>query len=248
MHKKIFKISTVAFLGLMTFGYAQTTTPYEGKVGINNETPKATLEITAYQNTGRTKEGLLIPRLTKSVAKTMVTQFPNSGNNKIEESTLIYVTDNVGTGDNAQFVGTGKGFYYFDATAYKWTKLGTGGSGATVAVPYENMRGKVTTLRKGGSAATGVVTDATAVNYIIQPGDFLIVTNNAEVTTIRFPETSVAEKGRTIHLFNNNTITGGLVLRGKNDNDDLFRGQTTTNQWRGRTFVSDGEKWVGIAL
>ena len=199
MHKKIFKISTVAFLGLMTFGYAQTTTPYEGKVGINNETPKATLEITAYQNTGKTKEGLLIPRLTKSVAQAMITQFPNSGNNKIEESTLIYVTDNVEAGDNAQFVGTGKGFYYFDAAAYKWTKLGTGGSTQVQprATTLDAITGAIKTVTAITAASWKVgqenifaqIQTSTEVIELPEPRDYtnrIIAVNNQAGTTLNY--------------------------------------------------------------
>jgi hypothetical protein len=95
-----------------------STTIYS-QVGVNTTSPKSTLDITAKNATGTSTnaDGILIPRVDRQRALSMTS---------VESSTLIYV-NNISTG-----TATGQasnidaiGFYYFDASTSKWTKLNT---------------------------------------------------------------------------------------------------------------------------
>jgi hypothetical protein len=88
-----------------------------GQVGINTSTPKATFDIMAKNSSGTSTltDGLLIPRVDRQRAVNMTS---------VEPSTLIYVNSiatgsATGQGSNIDSIG----FYYFDETTSKWSKL-----------------------------------------------------------------------------------------------------------------------------
>lgn len=87
------------------------------QVGINNDSPKSTLDITAARPTGtlnpEIKDGIIIPNIDRARAQAI-------GNNSAPattHSTLIYV-NSIATGASAQSaINIGStGFYYFDTT------------------------------------------------------------------------------------------------------------------------------------
>ncbi|GEM_PF-1068070 len=86
------------------------------QVGIGTETPRATLEV-AEVNSPDFADGILIPRITRERAETMV---------GVENSLLVYIEDATGytSGDSgvASMVNE-KGFYYYNADESKWMKL-----------------------------------------------------------------------------------------------------------------------------
>ncbi|MEC5393978.1 hypothetical protein [Bergeyella sp. RCAD1439] len=154
---KTTKLGLLAFLGLGVFAYGQETT--NGKMGINTTGPRATLEIrpsTAgvdYETSGlgdneRTNEGVLIPQLTKARAMRI--------SNKVD-GTLVYVKEDVGAGDTA-FIGTGKGFYYWNGSDSKWVKLG-----ADVASSASVSAANGLTANGGTVELGGTLTKATTV-------------------------------------------------------------------------------------
>lgn len=174
-----------------------------------------------------------MPNVTKSTLNAMT--------GTIATSAMVYVTDatDVVAGTEIEKVKevTEKGYYYFDST--KWVKLG-----ASSGAPYEQVRGKVTILRGTEATSSGNVVgaDGGATNYTIKPDDYFIFTNNSGNTTINFPATSQAEAGRTVYIYNGNTVSGGLTLLG------LGGGMTTHNQYRGRAFISNGTSWYSVGL
>ena len=95
-----------------------------GKVGVNTDSPKATLDIQPSPvnslPTATTNEGVLIPKLSKTRVANIATP---------EDATMIYVSDVTYTGTNPAVADiTSKGFYYYDAdpvmpTNSKWKKL-----------------------------------------------------------------------------------------------------------------------------
>lgn len=88
------------------------------QVGINTETPQASLEILAMNATGSTTnaEGLLIPRVDRQRAQSMT---------GVTTSTLIYINDiTTGTATGTAVNIDAPGYYYFDETNV-WTKLKT---------------------------------------------------------------------------------------------------------------------------
>lgn len=87
------------------------------QVGINNNAPTSTLDVTAKAPTGLTTgvDGLLVPRINLQRAQVMST---------VPTSTLIYVDDiSVGTAAGIAIDVTSTGFYYFNGT--KWVALVT---------------------------------------------------------------------------------------------------------------------------
>lgn len=115
--KKIFILAGLAF---SMSAIAQKIKDYTGNVGINTETPQATLQIVAKNAGNNRPDGILIPKLTSAQAsakKALTT-----------EGTLLYIMDDVKEGEH--FVGAGKGFYYYDEAQTKWVKIGSGSAAA----------------------------------------------------------------------------------------------------------------------
>lgn len=104
-----------------------------GKVGVNTNNPKATLDIQPSPAnslpTATTNEGVLIPKLSKTRVANIATP---------EDATMIYVSDVTYTGTNPAVADiTSKGFYYYDAdpvmpTNSKWKKLNVNAGGTNL--------------------------------------------------------------------------------------------------------------------
>ncbi|VDH04410.1 hypothetical protein [Bergeyella zoohelcum] len=124
MNKTTIKISVLAFLGFMTYGYAQQQQqdPHRGKVGINTIEPSATMDIrpsTANaQKEATTNEGIIAPKLSKTRIANIETPV---------EGTLVYATDET-TSPISAYTGndpkvakiTEKGYYFYNGT--EWMK------------------------------------------------------------------------------------------------------------------------------
>ena len=110
--KKIFIL--LGFVGLTNI-YAQ-----KGRVGVNTDTPKATLDING--SSVDNIKGILIPRVTATEMKTMSGDANCGGD---QHSNLVYLMDTMPTADQAdkhEYV-TDEGFYYWNNTALKWIPL-----------------------------------------------------------------------------------------------------------------------------
>lgn len=201
--------------GMLSIGYVSAQ-EHDGKVGINIVEPKATLEVESYKNDGTTKEGILIPRLAKQVVVKMKALKP-------EESTLVYVTDEVATADAADFVGTGKGFYFYDTATSKWTKLGAGESAATA-----ETGAIVRNIRSFANSAGLLETDWT-------DDDYTIVLTSGFAGSVGLPKPS-ENKGRVVNLRN---------LSGANRNYAPYTpvNNATINTNRGHVLHCDGTNW-----
>ena len=110
--KRIFIL--LGFVGLTNI-YAQ-----KGRVGVNTDTPKSTLDING--SSVDNIKGILIPRVTAAEMKTMSGDADFGGH---QHSVLVYLTDTMPTPDQAdkhEYV-TDEGFYYWNNTALKWIPL-----------------------------------------------------------------------------------------------------------------------------
>ncbi|MDY6025862.1 MAG: hypothetical protein SPI78_06390, partial [Bergeyella zoohelcum] len=126
MNKTTIKISVLAFLGFMTYGYAQQQQqdPYRGKVGINTVTPSATMDVQPNSDNARveakTNEGIIAPKLSKTRIANIEAPV---------EGTLVYATDanyaSVGNTavDTRVAKITEKGYYFYNGT--EWVKAGS---------------------------------------------------------------------------------------------------------------------------
>ncbi|MBP1164572.1 MULTISPECIES: FISUMP domain-containing protein [unclassified Chryseobacterium] len=98
-----------------------------GQMGVNNLTPKSTVDIASKTTDGSTSEGLLIPRLTGNQLKAAETAAVYAS---AQHATLVFVTaapdSNNRTG---QVEGMdAPGFYYFDAGSNRWIKILSSGA------------------------------------------------------------------------------------------------------------------------
>lgn len=112
------KVYLSLIVAISTYSHAQ--------VGINNSSPKSTLDITATQATGSlnpgTKDGIIIPNIDRARAQAM-------GNNTTPVttlSTLIYVNNSTtGTATGSAINIGSPGFYYFDTAALPAPEFGS---------------------------------------------------------------------------------------------------------------------------
>ena len=128
--------------------YAQNTT---ASVGINTQTPHATLHIEAGQSVNK---GIIIPRITAQEMKTMTAQ-SDFGRN--QNAMLVYLKETMSENDRMNRLSNVStvGYYYYDNTNNKWYPLqdlrligegnhitqdaGVGGYGASVGTGINNI-------------------------------------------------------------------------------------------------------------
>lgn len=134
---------TIIFLGLLSSASAFS------QVGINNQLPKATLDIIAKATDGSTAEGILAPRITGDALHAADT---GGKYGATQDGALIYVTAvpsaSNQTGQTSQMSSTG--YYYFDAAANKWQKVGAGSTAASVYNKPNIVSGTYTLLPTDG--------------------------------------------------------------------------------------------------
>ena len=98
---------TILAIGFASISFAQ--------VGVNTETPNATLDIEASNTNNNPSKGILIPRLTANEVKTM-TEAANAIGEK-QNSILVYITKGFSEiseqSGKFKFI-SGKGYYYYD--------------------------------------------------------------------------------------------------------------------------------------
>lgn len=147
---------SLILLGLISTGFAYAQ--HEGKIGINTETPKATLEIIPNTENrlenATTNEGIIIPKLSKL-------RIANIENNKLVEGTLVYATDNVYTGTNTKVSRINeKGYYFYNGT--EWEKMSTKNA---MPIRIETTNTTITPADNGGY----VYINSTAPNSVTIP-------------------------------------------------------------------------------
>ncbi|WP_260393568.1 hypothetical protein [Riemerella anatipestifer] len=174
MTTKMTKLSVFAFLGFGLMAYGQQGL-YDGKVGINTSEPNATLEIqiSNTNKSGTTKEGILIPRVSRLRASNMGTA--------VTESTLLYidsVADGTASGTTVNVDATG--FYFFKGGV--WVKMGAGAS-STAGALFGNIK-----------VLANITEDEWAAD------DFAIVLTNG-LTNAALPKAAL-NKGRIISIRN----------------------------------------------
>jgi hypothetical protein len=117
---------------------------YFSQVGINTQTPKATLDVIAKTTDGSKPEGLMAPRLTGDQIKAADSQYGTA-----QTGTIIYATAAVTVASTKTAAITTSGYYYFDGSL--WQKIGSGSSdnwGTQVAQTQGAVKGDGTAGNK----------------------------------------------------------------------------------------------------
>lgn len=107
------------------------TTTVRGQVGINNTSPKSTLDITGV-TTATVPDGILIPRFT-----TTELAAKDSAYGSAQNGAMVFVTAGTGIAATKTSNITGVGFYYYDDISSKWTAIGGGISPTSFGVTTE---------------------------------------------------------------------------------------------------------------
>ncbi|MDQ1162917.1 hypothetical protein QE422_003285 [Chryseobacterium sp. SORGH_AS 447] len=89
------------------------------QVGINNQSPKATLDITAKTTDGSKPEGIIAPRLTGDQIKAADGQYGSD-----QKGAVVYATAAVSSSSTKTANITAEGYYFFDGSV--WQKVGSG--------------------------------------------------------------------------------------------------------------------------
>ncbi|WP_370895950.1 FISUMP domain-containing protein [Chryseobacterium gossypii] len=99
------------------------TAGLQGQVGINTDSPKATLDVVARNTDGSKPEGLIAPRLTKDV---LVAASGTGQYGTLQNGAIVYVTDAVAGGSSTGQTAyvDAPGYYYFDGVSNQWKKMG----------------------------------------------------------------------------------------------------------------------------
>ncbi len=168
-NNEIMKKSVLTLTAMIVF-----TTTIFGQAGINNASPKSTLDITG-TTAATVADGVLVPRFTAAELTGKDNAYMSAQN-----GTLVFVTSGTGVAGTKTSAVTGSGFYYYDVTASKWLAVG-GGSSST--------------------APFGITSEQTG-NYTVVAGDNFIKLNiNSPGYTLTLPTTGIP-KGKIVYVSN----------------------------------------------
>ncbi|WPO83400.1 hypothetical protein SD427_03400 [Chryseobacterium sp. JJR-5R] len=107
------------------------------QVGINTQTPRATLDVIAKNTNGTTPEGLIPPRLTGNQVQAADAQY---GAN--QRGAIIYVTAPVTTSSTKTANVTSEGYYYFNGSL--WQNISASSAPSMILADYANSGDGIT--------------------------------------------------------------------------------------------------------
>jgi hypothetical protein len=168
---KKFLLTATMLVGFVTVAQAQ-----QGRVGINTQSPAATLDVVATTTDNTRPDALLVPRMTR-------TQLYNKDGAYLpaQDGALVFVTTIDGTATTKTANVTASGFYYYDGRSTNtWIAVGGGTPPATVT--------NVTAEQTGSYTATA--TD-----------DIILLNVNAPGSIITLPTTGVPV-GKKLYISN----------------------------------------------
>ncbi|WP_294286371.1 hypothetical protein [uncultured Chryseobacterium sp.] len=104
---------------LLTAAACMASAALYSQVGINNLSPKATLDITAKTTDGSKPEGIIAPRLTGNQIEAASSQYGPD-----QQGAIVYATSLVNPAGTKTANITAEGYYFFDGNI--WQKVGSG--------------------------------------------------------------------------------------------------------------------------
>jgi len=145
MRKKVF---------LLVTGLCLSTTAYS-QVGINNTSPRATMDVTAKNTDGSTSEGIICPRLTGEVLHTANLNNVYGAN---QDGTIAFVTSPPSVANRVgQTIDIdARGYYYYDFPENKWIKM-----------LYASKAAVIDALNCGGFSLSGNLTSGLPASNVI---------------------------------------------------------------------------------
>ncbi|WP_050009494.1 hypothetical protein [Flavobacterium sp. B17] len=160
------------------------------QVGINNTSPKATLDITPKTTDGSKPEGLLIPQLDGNILKTAAYGTPQKG-------IIVYAKSAASPTDAKTVNITAEGYYYFDGSV--WQKMTGAAAGDTTNDAWINDT--TNGLVKLGTKADGTARSANT--------DFVAKDDGSVGIGITTPAEKLDVNGNMI--LRNSAVSGGTV-------------------------------------
>ncbi|MFC4740006.1 hypothetical protein ACFO3U_08365 [Flavobacterium ponti] len=200
------KILISAILLATTSFYAQ-----DGKVGIGNTAPKATLDVTGTPATATVADGIIAPRLTgdQLAAKDAVYLANQTG-------AQVYVTAAATSPAGKTINVTAPGYYYLDNSAV-WQKYATGGK-----TKFVDGTDPLNAVYTGGKVGIGTINPLSKLNVIVNNpdltnGDGIIVGINSSTrfAQLRTADNSKSEgwpTGGVLELLQSDNTTSGSKL------------------------------------
>jgi len=202
------------------------------QVGLNTNTPNATLDISAKEPTGtfNTVDGVLVPRVDRQRAQNM---------SAIPVSTMIYVNNVVSgsQGGNAVNIDT-VGFYYFNGSV--WVKMATGNGvniynsdGTLAGVRNVNLGGNNLGFTGTGNVGIGIGAPTAKLEIASgTTGTSGLKFSNLNSSTPAFTGTKTAlgidSNGNVISMGTENTYSGLYVVNGVNSTTFSYGGEGST--------------------
>ncbi|WP_346984382.1 phage tail protein [Chryseobacterium sp. POE27] len=177
------------------------------QVGINNTSPKATLDITAKTN-GTKPEGLIIPQLTGDQIRAATTATPTPVYGSNQKGLIIYATvaDSAPAGATANI--TAPGYYYFDGSI--WQKILGSSSGDTTNDAWTNDTAN--TLVKIGTKADGTAR-AAGTDFVATDAGFIGIGTAIPVSKLNIENDNNADAHDDITITTySTTATPSMIL------------------------------------
>jgi hypothetical protein len=199
------------------------------QVGINNTSPKATLDITAKTN-GTKPEGLIVPQLTGDQIRAATTATPTPVYGSNQKGLIIYATvaDSAPAGATVNI--TAPGYYYFDGSV--WQKMNGAASGDTTNDAWINDT--TNGLVKLGTKADGTARAAGADFVVKDNGQIGIGTTTPSAaldvnsTQGGFVPPRMTTSQRDVLI---SPPTGSIIFNTITNQLELNTGTATTPNW-----------------
>ncbi|WP_312172971.1 hypothetical protein [Chryseobacterium sp.] len=179
------------------------------QVGINNNTPKATLDITAQTINGSKPEGLLPPRLTGDQIQAGDAQYTAA-----QAGIIIYATAAATAPSTKTANITAPGYYFYDGTA--WQKLTSGAAVAdatTTAKGIVQLAGDLSGTAASPVIAANAVTSAKIVDGTVANTDLATGTGGIYKSSGSLSGNTTVTQGANTLAFTS-TATNGFSVDG----------------------------------
>lgn len=136
------------------------------QVGINNNTPKATLDITAKTTDGSKPEGLIVPRLAGDQIKAGDAQYTAG-----QKGLIIYATSAPVSPSGKTANMTAEGYYFFDGSVWQKIINTADGDASTTAKGIIQLAGDLSGTAASPTIAGNAVTSAKILDGTIANAD-----------------------------------------------------------------------------